>query len=618
MNLNDIKLALVGDGGVGKTSLVKALNSEKFANTESTDGLSIKDLNLKTIDFTINLKIWDFGGQEIYHAVHQMFLTKRTIYLVVVDSRQENNLFYWLKTIKKLLGNVPVIIVINKIDIYPSFDLNQKDIKKEYQSVSGFVKTSCVTLEGIENLKDLIISTVKELDFINTIIPESWNRVRKNIESLNRDYISYEEYVKLCKNEGIIDRITQNIISDYFHDLGIIIHFKNLKLFDTQIINPYWITEAIYWIINSAISVRKIGILDISDILDIFSKVTDKYPKNKINYILGIMEEFELLINFNNEKFLIPQLLKVQEPDNNLSTNDCIKIVYRYDFLPTSLFNRIVIRIANKFSYDNIWRYGLLFTNNSESGIIKNLRNEQSISINVKGKNKRELLFLIREIIRNVNNSYSEIKIEELIPIESSQGSSFISYSHLLAYQEHGKEFLFNPTDGREIRISELLESIEPGEKYRLNPIKVFISYSHKDSKYKLELLNHLSPLIRLEEVTVWEDGEIIPGQEWENKIMTKLQESDIILCLISSDFIASDFCYSIELEDALNAHIRNERVLIPVFIRACYWKKLPIAKIQGIPKIPISSQENSDEGWEEVVMGIDKSIELMKKIRNE
>ncbi len=81
-------------------------------------------------------------------------------------------------------------------------------------------------------------------------------------------------------------------------------------------------------------------------------------------------------------------------------------------------------------------------------------------------------------------------------------------HNKLLAYREYGKESIFEDEEGKEINIIELLEGIEPEaeEKNKLNPIKIFISYSHKDSNYKIELLNHLSPLVRLDEIKVWKN----------------------------------------------------------------------------------------------------------------
>ncbi len=613
--LNDIKVTLFGDGGVGKTSLVRAINNRDFdENSLSTDGINLSDIEITHEHNTLNIKVWDFGGQEIYHSIHQLFLTKRTIYLVVIDTRQENNILYWLNTINKLVGEVPIIIVTNKIDLYPSFNLNERTLKNDFKGIEGFVRVSCKTLEGIEKLKELIIGTAEKLEFTKMVIPKPWNDLRHRLENINKDYLTDEEFETLCKEYRIYEKDEQRIISDYFHDLGVFIHFRNFQLYDTQVLNPEWITNAIYKIINSHLAASKFGILSYSQILEIFSK-SEIYPKDKIDYIIGLMEEFELIFKSPKSKYVIPSLLSNDESLADFDFKDALIVNYKYDFLPKNLFYRVLIRIANEFNYNSIWRNGVAIEYEKNRAVVELMEYKDTISINVVGEERKNLLFILREIINSVSFLYEEINYEELIPVPDSKERFFVSYNKLLAIQNYGKNTIFDENTGDEIPINKLIDFIEPKEeeKPKLNPIKIFISYSHEDSTYKVELKKHLSPLIRNEEIKVWEDGELVPGQNWEPILMSKLIESDIVLCLISSDFIASDFCYSTELENALEAHNKEEKVLIPVFIRPVVWKILPFAKIQGIPKIPISSQSNFDEGWVEVVVGIDKAIDKIK-----
>ncbi|MFM6012916.1 MAG: GTP-binding protein, partial [Dolichospermum sp.] len=126
--LNEAKVLLVGQGTVGKTSLVKRLINNTFdANESKTNGINIDNWRLEVNQQTIRLNIWDFGGQEIMHATHQFFLTKRSLYLLVINARedeQQNRLEYWLKIIQSFGGDSPIILVGNKIDEHP-LDIDQ-------------------------------------------------------------------------------------------------------------------------------------------------------------------------------------------------------------------------------------------------------------------------------------------------------------------------------------------------------------------------------------------------------------------------------------------------------------------------------------------------------------
>ncbi|GAK50293.1 leucine-rich-repeat protein [Candidatus Moduliflexus flocculans] len=108
--LNEVKALLVGDGGAGKTSLVKRLFGEMFDPHESqTHGILIRDWKMDERDITVHL--WDFGGQEIMHTTHQFFLSKRSLYILVLDGRKEEKTEYWLKHIATFGGASPVVIV---------------------------------------------------------------------------------------------------------------------------------------------------------------------------------------------------------------------------------------------------------------------------------------------------------------------------------------------------------------------------------------------------------------------------------------------------------------------------------------------------------------------------
>ncbi len=116
-------------------------------------------------------------------------------------------------------------------------------------------------------------------------------------------------------------------------------------------------------------------------------------------------------------------------------------------------------------------------------------------------------------------------------------------------------------------------------------PLKLFLSYSHADEGIKGELLKHLEPLKRLKLLDVWHDRKLAAGDEWEGEIAKNLEEADIILLLVSIDFINSKYCYDIELERALERHAERAAVVVPVIVRNCMWQHTPFAKLQVLPK---------------------------------
>ncbi|MCG8313740.1 MAG: toll/interleukin-1 receptor domain-containing protein [Pseudomonadales bacterium] len=141
-------------------------------------------------------------------------------------------------------------------------------------------------------------------------------------------------------------------------------------------------------------------------------------------------------------------------------------------------------------------------------------------------------------------------------------------------------------------------------------PTKVFISYSHKDEEFKNSLTEHLSGLVRSGAISEWNDRKIVPGADWSHEINANLKNSDLILFLISSSFLSSDYCVNIEAETALSMHNSGEAQLIPIVIRAVEWSDSPLSKLQGLPKDakPVASP-NNDEAWVDVIQGIKRHI---------
>jgi formylglycine-generating enzyme required for sulfatase activity len=143
--------------------------------------------------------------------------------------------------------------------------------------------------------------------------------------------------------------------------------------------------------------------------------------------------------------------------------------------------------------------------------------------------------------------------------------------------------------------------------------LDVFISYSHKDEAIRKELENHMSVLIRdLWIIAHWHDGMIKAGKNWDQSIKDHLYSAHIILLLVSSDFLASNYCRSTEMEIAIKRHNANEAKVIPIIARPVVWKGALIAQLQALPKNgqAITTWTNHDEAYVNVVSGIMDSID--------
>ncbi len=114
--------------------------------------------------------------------------------------------------------------------------------------------------------------------------------------------------------------------------------------------------------------------------------------------------------------------------------------------------------------------------------------------------------------------------------------------------------------------------------------MEVFFSYSHKDKEFHDALVQHLTPLQQEGKITTWHDQKIMPGDEWEKAIESHLESADIILLLISVDFVNSKYCYDVELKKALQRHEKGEARVIPVILRSVDWHNTPFGKLNALP----------------------------------
>ena len=144
--------------------------------------------------------------------------------------------------------------------------------------------------------------------------------------------------------------------------------------------------------------------------------------------------------------------------------------------------------------------------------------------------------------------------------------------------------------------------------------VSVLLCYAHEDERMVNQLKNHLSSLERTGRIKLWDDGNIRPGAEWEQESERHLAEAQVILLLISASFLASHYCYTVQMQGAIKRHERKEARVIPVILRPVHWNEPPIDKLQALPERekPISTWKHPDEGFTNVTDGIIRVIEQL------
>ena len=149
-------------------------------------------------------------------------------------------------------------------------------------------------------------------------------------------------------------------------------------------------------------------------------------------------------------------------------------------------------------------------------------------------------------------------------------------------------------------------------------PVEVFFSYSHRDEELRDELAVHLTMLKRQGIIAAWHDREITAGSDWAGAIDTHLNSASVILLLVSANFLASDYCYDLELGRAMQRQEAGEATVIPIILKPCDWTGAPFGKLQALPKNakPVTKWDDRDDALLNVVQGIRTAIAHAKSLR--
>ncbi|MCK4493375.1 MAG: GTP-binding protein, partial [Methylococcales bacterium] len=472
--INEVKLILVGNGGAGKTSLSKVLRGLPFDEHEKqTHGINID----QQIRQGITVNYWDFGGQEMMHATHQFFLSKRSLYILVLDGRKEENEDYWLKFIESFGGNAPILVVLNKMDEHHSYEVNSKHLKRKYKGIQSFHKISCEKNTGLDELNHAINEALyAKIPLIQTKLPNKWLEIKTQLVQLaiKKNFIGFSEFRDLCQQQGVDNEVTHNVLAQYFNDLGVIIHFDaDYRLCDTPVLNPHWITQAVYKIIGDPSAAKAHGVFYLNTLHTVLAQKTKDdfyYPKEKQYHIISLMENFNICYAIDKTCILIPDLLKKEEPDFEFDYNnkEAVRFRIQYDFFSKLLMPSFIVKLHKKIEQALRWRTGVVLKDSefSTRALIKADEHARSIKITVIGEQKRDFFTSIRNAFKEIHQGFAEetFKVTEWVLLPDEPNYEGIKYQELIGYEKAGEDRYLVGELGKYYRVSELLNGIEKPE----------------------------------------------------------------------------------------------------------------------------------------------------------
>ena len=449
-----VKLMLTGNGDAGKTTVVCSLkNNQCEHDHSSTHGIQIETWE----DGDVTYNIWDFGGQEVYHGTHRLFMSSEAIQLILftpdVEEKARNNeqvkdriredmilphtVEYWYETIKTLSPNSTFLMVQNKKDKLVEVD----EIARKYatESKMEFRHISAKEGDGIKHLRYFLKDFAEEMPEYGMYMPQSWIKVRQffteNLKKENNEKIITQQFFeKLCE-ENKVSKRTWDLLKRYLHSSGYIYYHKNLE--DKIIADQKWALEAIYRPLDrnadhyEELKEEK-GKIRVRRLFQIFG---EQYTKEEKWLFLQFLKSCSLCFKLNLESsnkgedllkdvYLFPEFLNDDTPEivntfweRMISSIDNEVLIFRYKlkWLNYHIMQQFITTIGAKVEERFMWRTGIYVPTSEGDFRIELDKEGKAIILSIERKAvNRWLKVVLEELGGRIDNNKWEIQLGDI------------------------------------------------------------------------------------------------------------------------------------------------------------------------------------------------------------
>ncbi|MFM7426730.1 MAG: leucine-rich repeat domain-containing protein [Elainella sp.] len=489
--LYEAKILIVGEGGAGKTSLARKLLDPDYELPAETEDRSTQGIDILKWEFTgrnqqtYRVKLWDFGGQEIYHQTHQFFLTERSLYLLVADNRKQDiDHYYWLQIIRLLSNDSPVLLIQNeKQNRTCTLDLRQ--LRAEFASLRPPLSLNLADNRGLAETRRAIQHSLEDLLPDGIPFPNPWINVRYSLENDGRNYIDCAEYEAICRHHGITKREEMFTLSRFLHSLGICLHFQDDPILRHRLIlKPNWGTTAVYKILDNPTVTQQLGQFNSDNLRQIWQ---DSQYADMRSELLQLMKEFKVCYEIPRRpgEYIAPHLLSPNPPDydwddgqENDQQNNRHNLILRYryrGFMPKGILTRFIVEmhklIENVSQPDSalVWKTGVVLTQDNARSEITERYHDREIHIRLGGLNQRNFLVIINSEFRKIHDSYERLEYDTLIPCncttcKPSPNPFAFPYDRLQQCLNQRRYTIECHESGEDVNVRRLLDdTIDPG-----------------------------------------------------------------------------------------------------------------------------------------------------------
>lgn len=425
------KLLLIGEGGVGKTTLLQVLNNYPFNHDEiGTVGIEISTFDLPHPEkdhISMQLNCWDFAGQDFNHAMHQFFFSNRSLFLLVWNARhgwQQGKLYQWLENIKVRAPRAKVILVATHTD-QPHSDYPAADLQAKYPQIVDTIEVSSKTGDNIPELRQLIQKHAADLPLMGLRWPQTWldaaNAVRAMCEA-GQKHASRREVVNVMKAHDLNEEEC-DILMRWLHELGDILHFDDEpEMRGRVILDPEWLTQHIGIVLRSDEVQEQNGILTRQHL----DKLWDDLDDFLRDHFLRMMDKFDLaylIPDDPQDRSLIVERLPLDPPDFAPQWQEFeergneISLRFKLGSLQPGIPTWFIAR-CHRFTMNTHWLNGVLFKDEDDRHralIIADDR-DNMVQMTVRGPFPQRFMSLLRDGFRDTLKRYKGLEVIRKVP----------------------------------------------------------------------------------------------------------------------------------------------------------------------------------------------------------
>eukprot|EP01133_Synstelium_polycarpum_P004077 gene4077-4749_t len=416
------KLIVVGDCGVGKTSVIQCIKGKKKKSTSTMEGIEIEQYEFDAVfddedkkRRTVTVSTWDITNQEVYFATNQLFVSDRSAYVIVWDltkTIEDSNIEYWLHCITSTAPNSPIILVGTHIDAFDNIDAVNNILEsiasrfqKRFPNIQAIISVSTTTGYDVDKLRTLLEDIIKTASYLRVKVPSSFFTLEEALLEVRKKRIPpimmWPEYINLANICNLKDAVTIQRATEFLHNIGSIVYFNdtNSTVGKMVILDHQWIINCMSALITSRLPAanNRNGVIRTVDLPNIWK--APAYPDHLHSVLLQIMQAFEITyplsqtdlakgdeINereVSGERHLVPNLLadsgNIVNQWEDFNDPDVIRLnrQYHLPFIPDKFFGKLIIRLIHFVKVESCLKRAVIVKNSQGHEALIELRNSK-------------------------------------------------------------------------------------------------------------------------------------------------------------------------------------------------------------------------------------------------